>query len=32
MGDYEGTPSKWDWSAAITEANLKAELTNTAAG
>ncbi len=29
MGDYEGTPSKWDWSAAISKSALKAKLSKT---
>jgi len=29
VGDYEGTPSKWDWSAAISKSALKAELSKT---
>ena len=26
MGDYEGTPSKWDWAAKISKPDLKTEL------
>ena len=29
VGDYEGTPSKWDWSAAIPKAALKTKLSKT---
>jgi len=29
VGDYEGIPSKWDWSAAISKSALKTKLTKT---
>jgi len=29
MGDYEGTPSKWDWSPSIAGSVLKTKLSNT---
>ena len=29
MGDYEGIPSQWDWSAAISKSALKTKLTET---
>ena len=29
VGDYEGIPAKWDWSAAISKSALKTKLTKT---